>query len=94
MTPFQCELCHFRNIYGRNPNPRDSAHREAMEFFRQANLDAFWCRASSTIKGNLNEGKRGQKFAQRPGLLSLILEMGPYPLTDSLGMLSAVAVLD
>jgi hypothetical protein len=34
ITPFQCELCHFRNIYTRNPSSRLSTDQEALEFFR------------------------------------------------------------
>jgi hypothetical protein len=94
ITPFQCELCHFRNIYSRDPLPRLAIDREALEFFRRASLDAFWSRATSTVRGNLSEGKRGQRFATRMGVPCLIPEMGPFPLCDSMGMMSAAAVLD
>lgn len=94
MTPFQCELCHFRNIYLRNPSLRSSVDQEAMEFFRRASLDAFWSRASSTVKGNLTEGKRNQRFEERMGVPCLVPEMGPFPLCDSMGMMSAAAILD
>jgi hypothetical protein len=57
ITPFQCELCHFRNIYSQDPYPQVSTDREALEFFRRASLDAFWSRATSTVRGNLAEGK-------------------------------------
>ena len=67
MTPFQCETCHFRNIYGRNTVLRNRVDREAFEFFWQASLDAFWSRAPSTVRGNLTEGKRGARFAARMG---------------------------
>lgn len=30
MCVFQCELCHFRNIYGRNPRPERSKDVYAM----------------------------------------------------------------
>jgi hypothetical protein len=45
MTPFQCELCHFRNIMARNLVMSHAKDRAILEFSRQANLDAFWCRA-------------------------------------------------
>lgn len=41
MTPFQCEVCHFRNIQGRNPMADKSEDILLMEFFRRATLDAF-----------------------------------------------------
>ena len=92
MTPFQCELCHFRNIFGRNPHTLTD--REALEFFRRASLDAFWSRASSTVKGNLAEGRRGQKFADRMRVPCLVPEMGPFPLQDTMGMMCAASILD
>ena len=93
MTPFQCEKCHFRNIYSRDPgnSPRD---KEAVEFFQRASLNAFWSRAPSMVKGNLTEGKRGQRFADRMGVESLVPPMGPFPVEDTMGMMCAAAILD
>lgn len=94
MTPFQCELCHYRNIFGEEPDYQVAKVRELTEFFRRASLDAFWSRASSTVKGNLSEGKRSQRFADRFGIPSLAPPMGPFPLSDSMGMAVAAAILD
>jgi hypothetical protein len=94
MTPFQCELCHFRNIYQRNPLTNLFVDQEALEFFWRASLDAFWSRATLTARGNLTEGKRGQRFAAQMGLPCLIPEMGPFPLQDTMGMMCAAGVLD
>jgi hypothetical protein len=94
ITPFQCKLCHFRNIYTRNASSRLSNDREALEFFQRASLDAFWSSATTTVRGNLLEGKRGKRFASRMGVPCLIPEMGPFPLCDSMGIMSAAAVLD
>ena len=41
MVPFQCELCHFRKMFGQEPcrsNPKD---QEVFAFVRRANLDCF-----------------------------------------------------
>jgi hypothetical protein len=46
------------------------------------------------VRGNLSEGKRGRRFATQMGVLRLIPEMGPFPLCDLMGMMSAAAVLD
>jgi hypothetical protein len=94
MMPFQCELCHFRNVYSRNPNFTAGSDREAMMFFRRASLNAFWSRAPSTVRGNLTEGRRGQRFCTRMNVPSLVPEMGPFPLRDSMGMMCAAAILD
>jgi hypothetical protein len=94
MTSFQCELCHFRNIMGRDPLDCVEEDMELFEITRRANLDAFWDRATSTVASNLREAMRGEKFATRIGMPSLTPPMGPYPLEDSLGMRVAAAVLD
>jgi hypothetical protein len=65
-----------------------------VEFFCRASLNAFWSQATTTVWGNLAEGKRGQKFAFRMGVPCLIPKMGPFSLSDSMGMMCAAAVLD
>jgi hypothetical protein len=67
MTPFQCDVCHFRNIYRRDPDIRVLGEIETMEFIRQAILDSFWSREPTTVRGNLQEAKRGLRSALRFG---------------------------
>ena len=40
MLPFQCEICHYRNITKRDPNERDVKDAEVLEFIRRATLDS------------------------------------------------------
>jgi hypothetical protein len=94
MTPFQCELRHFRNIVGRDPTTISRLDSELMEYFRRANLDAFWARETTTVMHNLREAKRGARFVARLQMPPLTPEMGPFPLNDSLGMGVAAVVLD
>ena len=79
MTSFQCELCHFRNVMGRDPVNRDAEDIELFEIFRRANLDAFWERSTSTVKSNLREAMRSERFADRVRMPSLTPPMGPFP---------------
>jgi hypothetical protein len=65
MTPFQCDVCHFRNIYLRDPDPQALVEVETMEFTRQAILDSFWSREPTTVQGNLQEVKRGLRSARQ-----------------------------
>ena len=51
MCPFQCDLCHFRNIQKRDPGP-DPRDAYAMMAIRRAILDSFWSRESSTVLAN------------------------------------------
>jgi hypothetical protein len=94
MTPFQCELCPFRNIMGRDPVTGENDDLELFEIMRRANLDAFWERASSTVGSNLRAGMQSEKTTGRLNMPSLTPPMGPFPLKDSLGMSVAIAVLD
>jgi hypothetical protein len=90
MTPFQCNTCHFRNIYGRDPNGGDLGDLEVMEYLQQAILDSLWSREPSTVRSNLREAKRGVKTAKRFGFPddSPTPPMGPFPLSDDFGMIS------
>jgi hypothetical protein len=96
MTPFQCKTCHFRNIYGRNPGAEDLRDIETLEFICQAALDSLWSREPTTVKNNLQEAKIGQKSAKSFGFPddSATPPMGPFPLSDNLGMKAALVVLD
>jgi len=50
VTPFQCDICVFRNIQGRNPGSHDGL---VMACIRQANLDACWGRETATVSSPL-----------------------------------------
>ena len=51
VCPFQCELCHFRNIQHRDPLPDEPRDDVLLATMRRANLDAFWARESGTVDG-------------------------------------------
>jgi hypothetical protein len=96
ITPFQCDQCHFRNIYKRDQVTRTLQDEEAIEFIRRAVIDAFWSREPSTVKGNLYEARRGAHSAKRFGFPEGFAAppMGPFPLSDDAGMKAAMVVLD
>ena len=58
MIPFQCDLCHFRNIFGRNPLGSCPTDGETMNYVRRANLDSFWSRKTSTVIANMGQVKQ------------------------------------
>ena len=96
LVPFQCELCHFRNIQQRDPIKNYWKDECLLDFIVRANLDAFWSREASTVQANLRGAVRSwetkDKFALREN--SLFPVMGPHPLRDDFGMAVAVSVLD
>lgn len=94
MCPFQCDLCHFRNVMQRNPGMDPEPDKTLMIYIRRATLDSFWSRAASTVEGNTRELKKlwkhGHDELKIPHLLP---EMGPFPLEDQWGMKVAVVTL-
>jgi hypothetical protein len=72
MVPFECDLCIFRKLQKRSPRTDFPPDQKLMTVIRRINLDAFWSRASSTVKGNRDRVKI---------LLDLLAEVrlkGPY----------------
>ncbi len=85
MNPFQCELCHFRNIQERNPNPHSKADRAFQEHFRRVSLDVFWSREESTVRHNLGVIKRVALSEKKFDCTNkMIPALGPHPLKRSL----------
>lgn len=94
MNPFQCSLCHFRNIQGRNPDLNFAPDRRFMAFVDRANLDAMWSREPATVRNNLREARRADiDYAKEFHIGSFTPEMGPFPLEDSIGMKAAILLL-
>eukprot|EP00980_Cylindrotheca_fusiformis_P031013 scaffold25703_cov171-Cylindrotheca_fusiformis.AAC.2 len=93
MTPFQCDVCHFRNINEREPVPGALEDDRLLIFIRQANLDAFWSREPSTVAANLSQARRLEVMGDEVGIKSMSPAMGPFPLEDTFGMKAAYAVL-
>jgi len=94
MVTFQCELCHFRNIQGKNPSARKARDYDMLCHIRRANLDAFWSREPKSVQNNVKEARRSEQTADRFGIDSMTPPMGPFPLKDSVGMKAALCVLD
>ena len=62
MTPFECDYCIFRKLYGRNPNEAGNSDDYPMACIRRINLDACWSRVtSSAVSGNASLIRQGLK---------------------------------
>ncbi len=94
MVPFQCELCHFRNVYGREPESQNLKDKEFFIFARRASLDYFWSRELPIVRNNLKELMRMKRTEERFGFGCTTLLLGPFPVNDGLGMKAAIAILD
>lgn len=49
MVSFQCDLCHFRNLNGKDPQ-RKSEDFLLLRTIRRASSDAFWLRELDTVE--------------------------------------------
>ena len=94
MAPFQCPLCHFRNIMKRDPWKNDDIDDEILEFMVRIILDVFWGRETATVDKNLKEAMRSERTFSRLRMPSGTPPMGPFPLADVCGMQAAISVLD
>ena len=54
LTNFQCDLCHFQNMKGRDLTEGSDKEEKLVMDIRRASLDAFWSREPGTVRGNLN----------------------------------------
>ena len=92
LIPFQCEVCHMRNLEGRDflPGNCDEAYRMSI---RRANLDAMAGRAVGTIQSHVREAKLAITNSQRIGKTPRLPERGPHPLEDTFGMSTAVDMM-
>ena len=52
MNPYECDLCIFHKLTGRDPSETSEMDSVMMEYIRQMNLDVLWSRATQTIQGN------------------------------------------
>ena len=52
--PFECDLCHFRNLNLRDPDPQSPKDSYTLMAIRRASLDSFWSRERSTVGANLS----------------------------------------
>ena len=98
MCPFQCDLCHFRNLKGRDPLRTDYTDRNLLNAIRRSNLDAFWGRAPSTVGGNmytmLNVVRTMQDQYGVSRELRYFPPQGPHPTEDTFGMFAACVMLE
>jgi hypothetical protein len=98
MCPFQCDMCHFKNLKGRDPLRGDYTDRNLLTAIRRSNLDAFWGRASSTVAGNLNTMRNiVRTMRDKYGVSSdsrYFPPQGPHPIEDTFGMFAACVMLE
>jgi pyruvate-formate lyase-activating enzyme len=61
MCPFQCDMCHSRNIKKRDPSRDDLLDKNLLRGIRRASLDAFFARRPGTVSKNVSTMLRNVK---------------------------------
>jgi hypothetical protein len=94
MFPFQCDLCHFRNIQKQDYWATDANNRLLVQCIHQALLDVFWARESLTVRANLWGARKLEGIGHSLGMeRSVCPPMGPYLTEGTMGMGLAVCIL-
>jgi hypothetical protein len=100
VCPFQCDLCHFRNIKRRNPKAGNYQDQTLLTGIRRCNLDALWGREAGTVSSNLSVMLDCVNLSDlRFGVnelsqSSLFPPQGPHPVEDTFGMMIAVVMVE
>ena len=93
--PFQCDICHFRNLNHRDPIEDRHQDRNTLVAIRRANLDSFWGREPRTVIDNLGRLRHIYQVGRHTVSLEESLPMMvPFPLEDVVGMGTAIVVLE
>jgi hypothetical protein len=93
VTPFQCDLCAFRNLQRHNPIPGSATDDMLLCCIRRVNLDALWGRELSTVSATLRAMGQMVKMGSRVGLTPTFSPLGSYPVVDSFGFSVAIAMV-
>jgi hypothetical protein len=93
VCPFQCDLCIFRLLKKRDPDPSSASDRLLLACIRRASLDAFHSREKRTVEGTFNAMKRAIALSEKVGLSGGYPAPGPFPFEDICGYEVAVQML-
>jgi hypothetical protein len=51
-VPFECDLCSFRNVVGRDPDESNQKDEFTLTAIRRVLLDVMWAREPDTVASN------------------------------------------
>ena len=94
-VPFECDLCHFRNMNCRDSVWRSAKDMDTIEAIRRVLLDVFWAREEGTVSGNLSRMRRDYLDVQARYSIGdqLLLYFPTHNLQERVGMSAAITML-
>jgi len=95
-VPFECDLCSFRNVCGRDPVFGNYRDQFTLTSIRRVQLDVMWARESHTVATNWARAKADYGMAMRQ--LSVLPErllprLGSEEVRDRVGMSEALVTI-
>ncbi len=94
VCPFQCDVCHFVNVMGREPLVHSATDTRMLKCIRRVMLDAFWAREPTTVGHVLQEARTGLALSTQLGFAhKLFGPRGPFPAQDVDGMAAAIVMV-
>ena len=90
-VPFECDLCHFRNMNKPDPVYGCKKDEDTYIVMRRAQLDVFWAREPSTVASNLSRLMRYYIDATTVFSLGYIVFpcLPSHKVVDRVGMIAA-----
>ena len=91
VVPFQCDVCWFRALEGRDPKVGSYQDNRILGYIRRVNLDLIWSRAPGTIGSTRDNIKMMIKMWRELGVSIDLPTLGPWPSEDKVGFRVAMA---
>ena len=95
-VPFECDLCSFRNVSGRQPIFCDRRDQFTLTCIRRVQLDVMWAREPHTVSSNWARTKADYQMVMTNLSVSpeaFLPQLGNTELRDRVGMGAALATL-
>ena len=92
-APFQCDLCWFVNLKGREVDSNSLGDQRLLRYIRRVNLDVMWSSEESTVRNTLSDLRKGRALSSELDLASVDVPLGPWPVGDQLGFQVAIKLL-
>ena len=93
LAPFQCDLCWFRNVKGRNPEEDSLEDESLLSMIRRVNLDMMWSSSNATVSNTWSNVKKSVGLSREMGISPTFPQMGPWPVGDEVGFSVALQMV-
>ena len=94
-TPFECDLCQFRNVNEREPIHGNSRDNCTLLCIRRSITGVFWSQETSTVSGNFRRLRRDYfESFEKFSIIITVPIIATDKVRDIVGMVCALQTLD